>query len=115
MIKLSITGKVTANPRCRMKKVGTGAISICTFPVAAKERGGMTTWFRVTCTGRLADMCMTELQRGDDVAASGTVSARPYLDGAGKPGASLELQADEVEIWGQAENKREGTENEKPD
>ncbi|MDX2077221.1 MAG: single-stranded DNA-binding protein [bacterium] len=89
-------------------------IAVCSFTVAVtekwtdsntKEKKEATTWYRVTCWRKLAELANQLVRKGERIQVVGKVEARGYKDSAGEPKASLELTADSFLLLG---NKPQG-------
>ena len=100
MNKVFIIGKLTRDPESRQTP---GGITICTFTLAVNRRGKdekTADFFRVTAWRQLAENCQRFLAKGRKVAVIGSVSLNTYTKKDGSVGASLEVNADEVEFLG---------------
>ena len=99
MNKLFIIGNLTKDPE---KRVTPSGISVCTFTVAVdrRRRGQQkeSDYFRVTAWRELADSCGEYLAKGRKVGVAGSVSASAYVGQDGKPKATIEVDAQEVEF-----------------
>lgn len=101
MNKLMIIGNVTKDPELRNTQNG---IPVCSFNVAVNRRLGANAehpeadFFRVTAWRQLGQNCHLYLTKGKKVAVVGSVSASAYMGNDGKPRASLEITADDVEF-----------------
>lgn len=102
MNKITLIGNLTRDPELRTTPSG---VSVCTLSVAvnrrfAKDEKGepITDFFNVNTWRGLAENCAKYLLKGKKVAVIGEVSVRTYETKDGKFGASLEVQADEVEF-----------------
>lgn len=95
MNRLTIIGRLTRDPETRQTPSG---ITICTFSVAVDRRGNETDFFRVTAWRQLAENCQRYLAKGRKVAVIGSVSLNTYTKKDGTGGASLEVNAEEVEF-----------------
>ncbi|MDD4279934.1 MAG: single-stranded DNA-binding protein [Candidatus Sumerlaeales bacterium] len=97
MNKLMIIGCLGNDPTMRMLPDGT---AVCSFNVAVSGKGKdkITTWFRVTTWRQLAENCSRFLEKGKKVAVLGSVSLSTYTKKDGTGGASLEVNADQVEF-----------------
>lgn len=101
MNKLTIIGNVTKEPEMRTTQSG---IAVCSFNVAVNRRqqGQVgqpdADFFRVTAWRGLAEVCHMYLAKGRKVCVVGSVSASAYTGNDGKPRASLEVTADDVEF-----------------
>ena len=105
MEKTHIIGNLARDPELRTTQSG---IAVCTFTVAVNQRqskaqrdSGQQTqakFFRVTAWRELADICYKYLAKGRKVYVEGRIDVSAYDGNDGKPHASLELTADEVEF-----------------
>lgn len=100
MNRLIITGNCTKDPELRTTPQGK---SVCTFTVAVNRRKKVegqpdADFFRVSAWDQLGENCGKYLQKGKKVAVVGSVSVHPFMTQDGKPGASLEINASEVEF-----------------
>ena len=100
MNRLIITGNCTKDPELRTTPQGK---SVCTFTVAVNRRKKVegqpdADFFRVSAWDQLGENCGKYLVKGKKVAVVGSVSVHPYTGQDGKPGASLEINANEVEF-----------------
>lgn len=106
MEKLQIIGNLTRDPELRVTQTG---INVCTFTVAVNQRPTKAQrdagqqppakFFRVTAWRELGDNCAKYLAKGRKVYCEGTVNASAYIgEQDGKPHASLEMTADNVEF-----------------
>ena len=100
MNKLTIIGNLVKNPELRST---TDGISVCGFTVAVnrpKSRNNQdpgADFFNVNAWRQLGENCAKFLEKGKKVAVIGKVSLRTW-EKDGKHGASLEVNADEVEF-----------------
>ena len=96
MNKLIIIGNLVRDPESRSLPTG---VNICTFTVAVNGRKeDDVQFFRVTTWRGLAENCQRFLAKGRKVAVTGAVSLNTYTKKDGSVGASLEVNADEVEF-----------------
>ena len=99
MNRLIITGNLTKDPELRVTPQG---ISVCSFTVAVNRRTNDTKqvpdFFRVTTWRELAESCGKYLSRGKKVAVLGAVSLSTFTKQDGTQGASIVVQANEVEF-----------------
>ena len=100
MNRLFITGNCTKDPEMRTTPAGK---TVCTFNVAVNRRKKVegqpdADFFRVSAWEQLGENCGKYLQKGKKVAVVGSVSVHAYTGQDGKPGASLEVVASEVEF-----------------
>jgi single-strand DNA-binding protein len=100
MQQLTIIGNLTGDPVTRTTQSGS---EVCTFTVAVnrREKQGQqpeADFFRVSAWNQLGKTCQAYLSIGRKVCVVGIVSAHAYTGKDGKPGASLEVLANEVEF-----------------
>lgn len=101
MNSLTIIGNLVANPECRLVNRDRGTISVCNFTVAVNRMANgqrIADYFRVATWGKLAEICMNNLQKGRKVAVVGTVTASAYTGNDGVAHANLEVTAEKVEF-----------------
>ena len=116
MNRLTIIGNLTKDPETR--QTGNGK-SVCNFTLAVsrreKDENGQNKadFFRVAAWGQMGENCQKYLTKGRKVAVVGTVSVRPYTDKDGKPAASMDVFAQEVEFLGSGKDGN-GTGNHEP-
>ena len=97
MNKIVIIGNLTGAPELRVTQSG---VSVCQFNVAVngKRKDDVATFFRVTAWRALGETCHKYLDKGRKVMVCGAVSASAYTGRDGKPRASLEVTAEDVEF-----------------
>lgn len=104
--KITIVGNVGQSPEMRYTPSGQ---AVASFSVAVNkswvgadgQRQDKTTWFRVTCWRKLAEVVSEHLGKGQLVLVTGEVEeARPWTDRDGNQRASLEVTADTVRFLG---------------
>ena len=97
MNKIVIIGNLTGSPELRVTQSG---VSVCQFTVAVngKRKDDGATFFRVTAWRALGETCHKYLDKGRKVMVCGAVSASAYTGRDGKPRASLEVTAEDVEF-----------------
>lgn len=96
-----IVGRVGQAPEMRYTPAG---VPVTNFTVATKRRFSngdgeaqeRTTWFRVTCWRKLAEVTAQYLEKGQEVLITGTVETNSWTDKEGTARATLELTAREV-------------------
>ena len=101
MNKIVIIGNLTGTPELRVTQSG---VSVCEFTVAVNSRrkDDGATFFRVTAWRALGETCHKYLDKGRKVMVCGAVSASAYTGRDGKPRASLEVTAEDVEFLSSA-------------
>ena len=97
MNKIVIIGNLTGAPDLRVTQSG---VSVCQFTVAVngRRKDDGATFFRVTAWRALGETCHKYLDKGRKVMVCGMVSASAYTGRDGKPRASLEVTAEDVEF-----------------
>ena len=97
MNKIVIIGNLTGAPELRVTQSG---VSVCQFTVAVngRRKDDGATFFRVTAWRALGETCHKYLDKGRKVMVCGAVSASAYTGRDGKPRASLEVTAEDVEF-----------------
>ena len=99
MQKVFFVGNLTRDPELNYTQDG---IAKCNFTVAVNRRSSKgeqeADFFRVTAWRGSGENCAKFLSKGKKVSVVGRVSVSAYLDKEGKPRASLEVQADDVEF-----------------
>ncbi|NLB61508.1 MAG: single-stranded DNA-binding protein [Clostridiales bacterium] len=102
MNKIMLIGNLTRDPELRTTPNG---VSVCSITIAvnrrfAKDEKGeaVTDFFRVTAWRGLGENCAKYLSKGKKIAVIGEVSIRTYETKDGKTGASLEVQAEDIEF-----------------
>ena len=111
MNKLTIIGNLTRDPELRTTPSGK---NVCSFTVAVNRRQRRDNqnnqpeadFFRVSAWDNKADVCSKYLAKGSKVAVVGSVSVRTY-ESNGKHGASLEVNAEDVEFLSSRTEKTE--------
>jgi single-strand DNA-binding protein len=103
--KTVIVGNLGRDPEMRYTPSG---VPVTSFSVATTrrwtnangEQQEKTTWFRVTCWRKLAELTAQYLQKGRLVLVEGDVEATAFTDREGNAKASLELTATAVKFLG---------------
>jgi single-strand DNA-binding protein len=116
MNSLHIIGNITKNPETRTTPSGS---TVCSFTVAVNRRQKVqgqpeADFFRVSAWNKLGENCQKYLAKGRKVSVVGSVSVHAYSMQDGKPGASLEVMANDVEFLsskGEAESNSGTDEN----
>ncbi|MCZ7539737.1 MAG: single-stranded DNA-binding protein [Anaerolineae bacterium] len=108
-----IIGHVGRDPEMRYTPQG---VAVCDFSVAVSRRwtdsaGAQqerTTWFKVSAWRALAETCNEYVRKGMQIMVSGEIDASAYAAKDGKPRASLELTARDVQFLGRRADADEG-------
>jgi len=103
--KTVVVGHLGRDPEMRYTPSG---VPVTSFSVATTrkwtnangEQQEKTTWFRVTCWRKLAELTAQYLQKGRLVLVEGDVEASAWTDREGAARASLELTATTVKFLG---------------
>ena len=100
MNALHIIGNLTRDPETRTTTSGS---TVCSFTVAVNRRKKVqgqpeADFFRVSAWNQLGENCQKYLAKGRKVSVVGSVTAHAYSTQDGKPGASLEVIANDVEF-----------------
>lgn len=101
--KITILGHLGRDVETRFLPDGT---AVASFSVATsekkKDRSGeaqdVTTWFRVSAFGKLAELCGQYLAKGSLAYVEGRLSQNEYTDKDGNRRTSLEVRASEVQF-----------------
>lgn len=100
MNSLHIIGNLTRDPETRTTPSGS---TVCSFTVAVNRRKKVhgqpdADFFRVSAWNQLGENCQKYLAKGRKVCVVGPVAVHAYSTQDGKPGASLEVMANDVEF-----------------
>ena len=99
--QITIIGNAGADAEMRYTPDGTPVTSFSVATSRKVKGQDHTTWHRVTCWRKLAEITGEYVKRGDRVLVTGTVEARGFADSrSGEPRASLEITADTVRFLG---------------
>jgi single-strand DNA-binding protein len=113
--EITLIGNLGADPEMRYTP---GGDAVTSFNVATSRKyknaqGVMqevTTWHRVTCWRKLAEVTAEHAKRGNRVLVVGTVEARAWKDGrTGEPRSTLEVNASQVRFLGGADERNRPT------
>ncbi len=100
--RISIIGNLGRDPETRLLPSGD---AVATFSVATTERsknGDVTTWFRVSAFGKLAETCQQYLHKGSYVYIEGALTQNEYTNREGQVRQSLEVRAREMRMLDKA-------------
>jgi single-strand DNA-binding protein len=103
--KTIVVGHLGADPEMRYTPSG---VPVTSFRIATSrkwtnqngEQQEKTTWFRVTCWRKTAELAAQYLQKGRLVLVEGEIDAQAWSDREGNQRASLELTANVVRFLG---------------
>lgn len=116
-----IAGYVGRDPELRYTP---GGQAVCEFSVAvssrwvdrtSNEQREKTTWFRVTCWGKLAETANQYVRKGRQVLVAGEIDASAWADKDGNARATLTLTARDVKFLGRREDDEIRPESETAD
>lgn len=105
--KIMMIGNLGRDPELRYTPQGT---PVCDLSVAVSRRikseneieTEHTTWYRVTCWRRLAEIAAQYLTKGSPVYVEGTLSVDEWVDRDGKVRFALKVDANEMHLLGRA-------------
>lgn len=103
--KTIVVGHLGRDPEMRYTPSG---VPVTSFSVATTrkwsnangEQQEKTTWFRVTCWRKLAELTAQYLKKGRLVLVEGDIDASAFTDREGSARASLELTATNIKFLG---------------
>lgn len=103
--KTIVVGHLGRDPEMRYTQSG---VPVTSFSVATTrkwnsasgEQQEKTTWFRVTCWRKLAELTAQYLKKGRLVLVEGDIEASAFTDREGNARASLELTATNIKFLG---------------
>jgi single-strand DNA-binding protein len=109
MNSLHIIGNLVRDPETRVTQSGS---TVCSFTVAVNRKKKVqgqpdADFFRVSAWNQLGEVCQKYLAKGRKVSVVGSVTAHAYTTQDGKPAASLDVMAGDIEFLsskGDAEN-----------
>lgn len=105
--KIMMIGNLGRDPELRYTPQGT---PVCDLSVAVSRRlkseneveTEHTTWYRVTCWRRLAEVAAQYLAKGQPVYVEGTLSVDEWVDREGKGRFTLRVDATDLHMLGKA-------------
>ena len=111
--KTVVVGHLGKDPEMRYTPSG---VPVTSFNIATSrkwtnangEQQEKTTWFRVTCWRKTAELAAQYLQKGRLVLVEGDIEASAWTDKEGNARASLELTATSVKFLGGRGESSEG-------
>ena len=103
--KTIVVGHLGRDPEMRYTQSGVPvtSFSVATtrkWSSASGEQQEKTTWFRVTCWRKLAELTAQYLKKGRLVLVEGDIEASAFTDREGSARASLELTATNIKFLG---------------
>lgn len=111
--KIFIIGNLGKDPELRYTPQGT---PVCDFSMASNEKRknkqgelvDVTTWFRVTLWGRMAETASQYLEKGRLVFIEGTLRVEDWVDREGKARYTLEVNASDMKFISSNPNSQGG-------
>lgn len=99
----TIIGNVGNDPEMRYTQNGKAVTSFTvavnkTWTGADGQKQEKTTWFKVSCWEKLAEITAQYVKKGSKVFVVGEVSTQAFTDKSGEHRSSLELRADVVKF-----------------
>lgn len=117
--QITIVGNVGREPEMRYTPSGA---AVCDFNVAVNERWTSdgqqqekTTWFRVTCWNKLAEVVNQYVKKGRQVMVVGSIDASAWVGQDGEARATLELRAFTVKFLGGRDDNGTGQQRQSAD
>ena len=102
--KITIVGYLGKDVETRYLPDGTAVGNFSVATTEKMKKGGesheLTTWFRVSVFGKLAEVCAQYLQKGSQVYLEGRLSQQEFSDRDGNKRTSREVKASEVQFLG---------------
>ena len=95
-----LMGRVTKDPMHRAEDVKSNSKAITNFDIAVDNIGGddSTSFFPVTCFGKVAENVAKFVKKGSKVAITGRIQQRTYLSKNGEKRSTYDVIADSVEF-----------------
>lgn len=107
MNQIIITGNLGEDPKDFYTPDG---VAISSFPVAFKSGKDKTSWIRVSCYNKLAEVALRCLHKGARVGVNGIIDQQKWNDNEGNPKSGYRLIANQIEFIktdGRGFNKKE--------
>lgn len=113
--KAIILGNLGNDPEIRYTSSGSAC---CNFSVATSEtwkdkstgeQKEKTEWHRVSCFGKLAEICGEYLKKGSQVYIEGKIQTRKWQDKDGKDQYTTEIIANEMQMLGGRDSQSSGS------
>ncbi len=90
-----LTGNLGADPEVKYSNDGN---PIATLNLAFKSGKDKTSWIKVTCFNRLAEVCEKYLHKGAKITAVGALEQQKWTTDSGEPKSTYKLLANSVEF-----------------
>lgn len=125
--KITIVGRLTRDPELRHLPNGT---AVCDLNMAYNRRYTTsdgtkveeTSWFHVSCFGKMAESCVKYLRKGREVLVEGvpmpdrtTGNPRIWVDNEGNSRSTFDIKADSVQFGSGGNNANSDTESQNSD
>lgn len=108
-LNMQVTGYVGSDPQVR--QVGDQNVASFSVAVSRKNRSGdkQTVWVRVSCWNKLADVATKYVRKGSLVQVTAEwLRQSAWMDNAGTPQPSLDIDAQRLVLLDRAENGDNG-------
>ena len=95
-----LMGRATKDPMHRAEDVKSNYKAITNFDIAVDNIGGddSTSFFAVTCFGKVAENVAKFVKKGSKIAVTGRIQQRSYLTRDGQKRSTYDIIADSVEF-----------------
>jgi single-strand DNA-binding protein len=100
-VQITLVGNVGQAPEKKSLESGT---TVTTISVAYTSRDDVTTWYRVSSFGKLAEIVAQFVTKGRQVLVVGELNPRTYRGKDGTDKTSLEIRATEVRMLGRKDD-----------
>ena len=107
--KVILIGNLGADPEMRFSPEGKAVTNFSLAVTTGKDKSAKTTWFRVSCWQRLAELVNQYLTKGRQVYVEGRLYPREWQGNDGKSHTSLDVVADRVVFLGARPEVAEAT------
>ena len=107
LAKVQIIGNVGRDPELRMTPSGR---PVCEFSVAVNQKTGgeeTTTWYRVSCWGRQAEIAQQYVEKGGLIFIDGRLSVREWTNKEGEKRTSIEVNCNDFQLLGAKRDREE--------
>jgi single-strand DNA-binding protein len=104
--QITIVGNVGRDPELKYTQTGTAVTDFSlavnsSYKTAAGEQVDRTTWYRITCWGKVAEIVSRYVKKGKQVLVIGDrIEANAYTGKDGEARASLDVTANTVRFLG---------------
>ena len=105
MLEVQLIGNLGQDPEMRYTQEGE---SVTSFSVACDTGKDKTTWVKVSCWAKLAELANEHLAKGKKVFVRGRVRVSDYTDREGEKRYSLDVSADLLRFLSPAPKTEDG-------